>query len=281
MHSGYGGRLKEGIITKGIITKGIITKEMMEGDIYYLSSEVSDEVLLYAVRGIPVSFSKNRVRAYNMIKGLADVVIFDDFFSSHVIPSFGVLVFTSDSFGNGLVQPFGPLREPLISAMWADAVLLEEGTDELKIAKLKRYCKNIYYFRTNLSGIWIYTGGEPVFSENLGVLERGEKSVLFSSVALPERFARLVKRSFDINVLEHNICPDHFPLDKNFLLRMIGRIKKIGAKLVITTEKDFWKFYLTCKREGLGADCRLVGVVQDFDIFGDFEKKIINLVRYF
>ena len=228
VHSGYGGR-KKGVFT-----------EPEDG--------ISDEALLAIYRGFPVSLGKDRIKAVEMIKNVVDYIVFDDHFSALISPIVEIIVFTKDSFGNGLVQPFGPLREPLISLLWSDCVLLErEFKNTPEERKIRRFSRKISYFSFGVKHILSLKPDSSVEKIEVDKAKkelRGGRAILFSSIAIPSRLRKTAKK-LGIIPYEHIALKDHsFPSEKhiNYVKAVIK--EKNRADFLFTTEKDFWKFVL-------------------------------------
>ncbi len=252
IHSGYGGNM-EGVF---------FTSEGIE-------SRISDEVMLYLKRGFPTAVFKNKFKAFEMIRDISDCVLFDDFFSSLIQPSLQVIVFTRESLGNGLIQPFGPLREPLISLACVDYVLIEYNFPENIRRKLEKYLtKKIFYFRTCVSGAILWQGNRSEINFIPISQFQGAKAILVSAVAIPERFASIVRKQA-VQVYEHYIFRDHCRISEAVIRDIGQKIKERRADIVITPEKDFWKIVSYGK-----VDFPIAGVVVDFSI----EKELINKI---
>jgi tetraacyldisaccharide 4'-kinase len=238
VHSGYGGK-KFGIF---------LLDDKVD------SHQISDEVLLYMKNGFLVSAHKNRKKAVEMINKLVDYVLLDDFFSALVEPKLKIVSFTKESLGNFLVQPLGPLREPLISLLWADVVLLE---DKLKNSqeekKIKKYAKKIFYFSVYPDGI-LHCDGKKIREEKKEVI-KGSKAICVSSVAIPSRFERTAEK-LGVKIYEHIKFRDHSPITLPQLKDALEKIKSKKADIILTTEKDFWKILSLCEK----IHCNIFGV---------------------
>jgi len=238
VHSGYGGK-KFGIF---------LPDDKVD------SHKISDEVLLYMKNGFLVSAHKNRKKAVEMINKLVDYVLLDDFFSALVEPKLKIVSFTKESLGNFLVQPLGPLREPLISLLWADVVLLE---DKLKNSqeekKIKKYAKKIFYFSVYPDGI-LHCDGKKITEEKKDVI-KGSKAICVSSVAIPSRFERTAEK-LGVKIYEHIKFRDHSPITLPQLKDALEKMRSKKADIILTTEKDFWKILSLCEK----IHCDIFGV---------------------
>jgi len=178
VHSGYGGNMV-----------GLFSPD----DKISVFRELSDEVILYVKNGFPVYANKNRKKASDLISNIVDYILLDDFFSALVEPKTKIISFTKESLGNLLVQPFGPLREPLISLLWADIVLLEDKIkNSYEEKKIKKYAKKIYYFSTYIEGI-LHCNGKELKEESKEKI-KGLRAICVSSVAIPSRLEKTAEK---------------------------------------------------------------------------------------
>lgn len=221
VHSGFGGT-KEGVFFP--------KTEQIEG--------LSDEVVSVLRRNFICASIRRREKAAEMLKDVADVLVFDDFFSYLLETDAKVLIFTRESIGNMLVFPFGPLREPISSSAWADVALIEYGATNIFVKRIRKMVKDIYFFSTEIHSL--------LFSENenLSVVRphevRRARAILISAVALPERFSKMV-RALGVDVVEHFALPDHSTVPGDLIYEVQKKIEERTAEIVMTTEKDFWK----------------------------------------
>lgn len=221
VHKGFGGK-KEGVFFP---TDDII------------NDDISDEIILALKRGFVSVSLKNRENSPELIKNLADVIVFDDFFSRMIEPDVKVLVFTKESVGNMLVFPFGPLREPISSLLWADIILFEKGINPKPLKKANT--RKTFFFSSTVKNV--------LFSDERGKIEIkspkelvGAKAILVSAIALPSRFSKTV-RNLGVNIVEGYFLPDHSKIPSQVIYDIKRKISKNLADIVITTEKDFWK----------------------------------------
>ena len=257
IHSGYGGR-KKGVFA-----------EPEDG--------ISDEALLAIYRGFPVSLEKDRVKAAEMIKNVVDYIVFDDHFSALVSPLIEIIVFTKESFGNGLVQPFGPLREPLISLLWSDYVLLEkEFKDTPEERRIKRFSRKINYFSVGIKHVLSLKPDKGVEKIDVDRAKRELKNgraILFSSIAIPLRLRKTANK-LGVIPYEHVALRDHsFPSKKHINCIESAIKEKNKADFLFTTEKDFWKFVL------LGKERPLDFPIYAPSIYAELPKEIENKIR--
>nr|WP_165379503.1 tetraacyldisaccharide 4'-kinase [Rickettsiales endosymbiont of Peranema trichophorum] len=190
---------------------------------------VGDEALLLArVANTFVGANKQAV-ASDATKNGAQVVILDDGLQNHSIAkTFSILVVNlSYQFGNHMVLPSGPLREPLaLSLAKADCILTTGEASEEEHVRLA----NLRY-------------GLPVFKANLVVTNAKEISngtfLVLAGIAEPERFLNTLK-GLNITMKDVFIFGDHHIYTDAEFNAIFEISQKTGIK-VLTTSKDYVK----------------------------------------
>ncbi len=254
VHSGYGGKIF-----------GLFSPEDKATNFH----EVSDEVILYVKNGFPVYANKNRKKALDLISNIADYVLLDDFFSALVEPKIKIISFTKESLGNLLIQPFGPLREPLVSLLWADIVLLEDKIkNSYEEKKIKKYAKKIYYFSTYIESI-LHCNKKELKEESKEKI-KGARAICVSSIAIPSRFEKTAQK-LGVKIYEHIKFRDHAPITLPKLKDAAEKIKSKKADIILTTEKDFWKITSLCEK----IHCDVFGIKIRAKIEDEIKNKII------
>lgn len=251
IHSGFGGK-REGIF--------IPETENLDG--------VCDETVLALKRNFIGASFKKREKALDSLRKIADALVFDDFFSYLLEPEIKILTFTKESIGNTLVFPFGPMREPIISALWTDMVFMEKGINDSFKRKIQKLNKKTFYFTSKIQKL-IYSDGYRISERNISEIS-GARAVLVSSIALPSRFHKMI-RNIGINIVEHFDLPDHAQIPFSTITEIREKINKKLADIVVSTEKDFWKIVNRTKLPMYGA-------CVDFDIEDEekFRKKLFE-----
>lgn len=255
VHSGYGGE-KEGVFFPESGYR----------------NDISDEAILALKRNFICACFKKREIAVQSLKGIADILIFDDFFSYLLEPEIKILVFTKESIGNCLVFPFGPLREPIISALWSDYIFLENGIKASFKRRIKKLNREIITFSSRIKR-FLFLSGKKLLEKDVKELV-GARAILISAIAIPQRFAKMIIEN-GIKVVEHFALPDHSQISYTAISEIKEKInqRKI-ADVVITTEKDFWKIHNKVN------NLPVYGTQVDFEIEGnevDFKKKLVKL----
>ena len=193
------------------------------------TEKVGDEALLLS-RAAPVIVARNRADGAALAKG-ADVVVMDDGhqnFTLHKNLSL-VVVDGETGFGNGLMIPAGPLREPVTRGLArADAVIvMGDGKPDLQ----------------GFSG--------PVLRARLkadGDALRGKRVFAFAGIGRPEKFVASLNDSGAV-VTGTRFFSDHHPYraDEIAALRAAA-----GDALLVTTEKDLVRLSAD-RRAGIAA----------------------------
>ena len=210
---GYGGKIQR---------PHYVTKN----DTYH---KVGDEPLILSKNG-SIIVSKNKkdgiIKAYN--DGFDLVVLDDGFQNSRIKKDLSLVVVDSQIlFGNELIFPLGPLREPIQSGLSrADAIVLIDYNPSVinrKINKLKRDYKVGFF--------------DGLVNEKKVIGHSSNKKVLaFSGIAFPEKFHNSLKR-LKYTIVKTKVFPDHYPFTSKDILKLKKLAESKNLQL-ITTEKD-------------------------------------------
>ncbi|MDR3566622.1 MAG: tetraacyldisaccharide 4'-kinase [Syntrophobacteraceae bacterium] len=150
-----------------------------------------------------------------------------------------VLLDCRDPFGNRLVLPAGPLREPCSSLKRADAFVMTHAEGTVEGQALKNRLQSLYptipAFACNhrLLGIRLERGGPLLSPGALG----GRRAVAFAGIASPESFFGDLRRA-GIDVCEAFDFADHHSYTAEELLEVLASASKHRAGLIVTTAKD-------------------------------------------
>lgn len=150
-----------------------------------------------------------------------------------------VLLDSANPFGNGRLIPIGPLREPFDHLQRADVILLTRADDPAKTAATFDFIrrrfpgKAVFRCRHHLSGFnWGITGP----SVSLDALRR-RKLVAFAGIAHPESFFASLT-DLQLHLAAQTAFPDHCTYQPTDLVELLALCSRLGADLLITTEKD-------------------------------------------
>ncbi len=243
-------RLKEKGCSVGIVSRGykgshqgaplLVTdgKEILS-DV----SSVGDEAYLMANRlvGVPVVVSKDRFNGCRFLLAhfKIDRILLDDGFqylSLHRDLNL-LLIDALNPYGNSLLLPRGPLREPISAIRRADLVVLTRIEDPSytcewidKIRESGQPCLRSRFVATDL--VSINTG------ETYPLSDLVNQSVLaFCGIGNPSSFIGLLN-SLGAHLKEAMIFEDHFPYRPADIVRIKERKDALGIRWTVTTEKD-------------------------------------------
>ncbi len=188
-----------------------------------------DEPVLIALRSrVPVYVSPDRpaaARALLEAHPEVNVIVSDDGLQHYALAR-DVEIAVVDGerrFGNGLMLPSGPLREPVSRLQSVDAVVVNGGwSDSVPGAR---------QFAMTLGGerFMALAGNQQLSPQEFSIATRGRNVAAVAGIGYPERFfdhlARLGVRATPI------AFPDHHPFQAKDL-------KIPGAEVVVMTEKD-------------------------------------------
>ena len=243
-----GERLREKGADLAILTRGYRrqSKKMIElKDQNFSWKEVGDEPFLLSGKlpNVPVFIQKNRFEAGSkaLSKHGVKMLILDDGFQHWRLHRDVdiVVIDCLNPFGGKRLFPAGYLREPLTALRRADVFVLNRADHAANIEEitrvLNRYnpgalkCESVYL----LESVRDFTDHSLVDAETL----KGKRAVAFSGIANPFSFERTLKSS-GIKIVKHFKFSDHFPYAEKDIIRLQEDSMKLGAEVILTTEKD-------------------------------------------
>lgn len=242
------------IVSRGYGRRGrsgeLRTVEPGNGEPLQDARRYGDEPTLMArnLHGVPVVVCRDRLRAVRHARDRfgVDIAILDDGYQHRRLHrDLDLLLIDSmNPFGNGRLLPAGPLREPLREIRRASAVLLTRWNlgpgDGSLVDAVRRWGRPdtpVFRFRQRCLGLL-----GPIEGNRGGLEQIGQIPVLaFAGIGNPDSFAAELNRS-GMKVRHTVWFRDHHPYsvtDRNRIVRMAARM---GAEVLLTTEKDRMRF---------------------------------------
>jgi len=199
---------------------------------------VGDEALLL-VNKAPTWVAKNRqLGAQVAMDSGANIIIMDDGFQNPIIyKDFSIIVIDGKvGFGNRMLIPAGPLREPIEQGINRAQVLVIIGEDMVNTEeKLKRINPNLIILHASI-----------VTSKDCPDI-KDKKVAAFAGIGRPEKFKESLE-SEGAEVAMWKNFPDHYEYNENDLQQFI---KDAEAKdlTIFTTAKDFVRVPVSLKEK--------------------------------
>ena len=223
-------------------------------------AESGDEAGLIARKlpGIPVVVGSDRyaaglevIRLWGHTEGV--LVLDDGFQRRELVRDLDILTIDSSRpFGTGKLLPAGTLREPQTALKRTDIVLLTRTDLAAEPIDLERFVQGKQMFESRHRPVRLYqlsTGSDrSEFSPmDRGRLERDEKCALellkgkrilaVCGIGNPEGFVETLQQ-FETKTVELLAFPDHHRYASSDLNTITAKARKVGANIVVTTEKD-------------------------------------------
>jgi tetraacyldisaccharide 4'-kinase len=260
-------------------------------------SEAGDEPYLMALklRGAEIIKGADRYRAGLLSKG-ADVFILDDGFQHRRLhrDMDVVLIDSTRGFGNGRLLPLGPLREPPGEIGRADIVALTRaaapgvGLDagsipgESSRQERVRACldgskdplQRIYRARHRAVNLIDAAG----MTRPLEILS-GADVFAFCGLANPGAFFSSVE-DIGARIVGRMVFRDHYRYGPRDLKKITARARALGARWIITTEKDIIKTPAPGAASAVNDESQnMLALAVEFEIPGGFYDEIFKAAR--
>ena len=198
-------------------------------------ADAGDEPLMLAraLPGVPVLVGANRYRCGDVAERQFGVTVhlLDDGFQHVTLDRDVDLLLVDEGDLNDRVLPAGRLREPLVNAAAADAVLVttDDHAAVTRVAHVLGAATSFHVLRT------IHT---PRALDNRPVANAsGARLFAFAGIARPDRFFLDLAAS-GRPPAETLAFPDHHQYSQKDIDRISERARVVGATAVLTTEKD-------------------------------------------
>ena len=182
--------------------------------------EVGDEPLMLAGT-LPTIVSKDRLKgAHFAIKQGAQTIVMDDGLQNNSIAKTVSLVIVNGTlgFGNGLLLPAGPLREPIAEGLSrTDASIVVNGIGEITLPEAAQ----VFSAST-----------QPIETDSI----KGKRVLAFCGIAYPQKFYSTL-HNLGARVMDTHSFSDHHPYTRHEIERLKKQAKEKSGTL-ITTAKD-------------------------------------------
>ncbi len=202
-----------------------------------------DEPVLMAEKGYKVQVGRNRWEAARQAieESPVDVFLLDDGFQHRKLErNLDIVLLNADSpWGNGLLLPFGPMREPMEHLQRADALVLTGFTASQEQHALAGFLRKTFAPKPlftcchRLTGFRMGLHGEEIPLHEL----QNTPVTVFSGLANPRGFLHSLER-VGIHPVKHCAFPDHHAYGMGDLNRLWENAQKAHTRHIVTTEKD-------------------------------------------
>ncbi len=240
--------LSTAVLSRGYGRKegGIKVVSVGKGPLLGPSSAGDEPVLLAGqVPGVAVVVGEDRHRAglhaLQRLDPQPQIFLLDDGFSHlKLYRDLDLLAFpSSDPFAGGRLLPSGRLREPLVSARRADAVVLTGASGEDHGQELAAALRPFGFRGPGFASAVIPSPAQIAPGH---LLQAGARVLLVSAIARPERFRSTVEAA-RFEVAEELRFGDHHDYPPKSVERIEAAFRAAGAQAVLTTSKDRVKLH--------------------------------------
>jgi tetraacyldisaccharide 4'-kinase len=253
---------KPHVVSRGY--KGSLAGPVRVDPAHHSANEVGDEPVLLSAFA-PTWVARDRLAGAKAAHSAgAQVIVLDDGLQNpDLAQDLSILVVDAGvGFGNGLVFPAGPLREPLKNAMSRSDIVLSIGN----ATEQNSLSRNWPVLRTRPSAQGAL---EPLPT---GMDWQGLRVLAFAGIGRPQKFFDTL-RSLGAEVVQTRAFDDHQQLPRTILLRLEAEADQLAAQLV-TTEKDAARLPSGFQTRVLTLPVRL-----KLSDAGTLESALVNLLK--
>ena len=212
-------------------------------------AEAGDEPYLIACRCpkaiVAVGADRASLGRWVLEQEPVDCVILDDGFQHRALyrDCDVVLVDAMDATGLDALLPAGRLREPLHGVRRAATVVITRADSERDVLAVRSRLQRI--LPSEAPVVEVRFKADEMVSVTAGDRHQvdwavGKKAWLVSGIGNSEAFRRLAM-DLGIQVLGETVYIDHHAYGMEDLARIRGQVTRVGAEIVLTTEKDAGK----------------------------------------
>lgn len=209
--------------------------------------EAGDEpyMLARSLPGIPVLTGKRRIYpgTWAVEKFHSNILILDDGFQHLAVRrDIDLVLFDgSDLAGNSRIFPGGVLREP-VSALNRCTAFLITGTTDKNRKKAENFASLLKSRFGNKPVFFSSIGSYTLRNPTIGITSVSDEMVFlgFCGIANPARFEDSLK-TLGIQMAGFIALPDHAKYSQEILDNICEKARHLGAKHLVTTEKDYVK----------------------------------------
>jgi len=235
--------LKCAILTRGYKTR----KGRLSDEPALLTKSCPDAVIM--VNPDRVMAAKKAIQEYG-----AQVLVMDDGFQHRRLArDLNIVAIDAMSpFGGGFVLPAGLLREPVSSLKRADAVIITRSNQapEIQLHLIEERIR-----RVNPAAVIARSSHVPV---KVGMLKgmsldveslKGQNIFAFCGIGNPDGFFGMLK-DMKLSLVGTRVYDDHWDYSPSDMEEIRREAKKLGADIVLTTQKDWVKTALAAAWDG-------------------------------
>lgn len=264
-----------------ILTRGYARRKFEEGVVVVRDSariladldRSGDEPLMLAraLEGVAVLVSPDRYLAGRLAErrlGCTVHILDDGFQHVGLARDLDIVIASPGDLDEGAVLPEGRLREPIQTISEADAVVLLPGTASEAEATADRMGVRRVFASRRVIGV-------PRMVEPYGEAPRVPRDAPIlglAGIARPERFFEDLSTA-GWHAVDSMVFPDHHRYSARDMTDISDRVRKSGAELVLTTEKDVVRLL---PHRPLGVKVAWVPLTLAFDPPDRFDSWIAN-----